>query len=48
MSHPIVKSNMGVIYVDTKLPDNRIRVLKPQQEILEGNDESEELYEKAA
>ena len=30
------------------MPDNRIRVLKPQQEILEENDESEKLYEKAA
>ena len=48
MSHPIVKSNMGVIYVDTNLSDNRIRVLKPQQEILEENDDSEEIYEKAA
>ena len=39
---------MGVIYVDTNMPDNRIRVLKPQQEILEKNDESEEIYEKTA
>ena len=38
---------MGVIYVDTNMPDNKIRVLKPQQEILEKNDESEEIYEKA-
>ena len=48
VSVPIVKSNMGVIYVYTTLPDNRIGVLKSQQEIVEENDKSEEIYEKVA
>lgn len=48
MSHPIVKSNLGVIYVDTNLPDTRIRVLRPQKELAEETPDSEEIYEKAA
>ena len=47
MSHPIVKCNLGVVYIDTNSPENRVRILKPQKEITEENDDSEEIYEKA-
>ena len=36
MSHPIVRSNMGVIHVDRNLPDNRIRVLKASTRNIRG------------
>ena len=48
MSHPIVKSNLGVVYIDRNLPQNRVRILKPQNELLDENKDSEEIYEKAA
>ena len=48
MSHPIVKCNLGVIHVDTNLPENRVRFFRPLKEITEETDDSEEIYEKAA
>ena len=48
MSHPIVKCNLGVIHVDTNLPENRVHVFRPLKEITEETDDSEEIYEKAA
>ena len=45
MSHPIVKCNLGVIYVDTNLPENRVHVFRPLKEITEDTDDSEEIYE---
>ena len=48
MSHPIVKYNLGVIYVDINLPENRVHVFRPLKEITEETDDSEEIYEKAA
>ncbi len=47
-SHPIVKSNMSVTYIDTNLPNDRVRVMKPSSEVQNQDDTTEELFEPSA
>ncbi len=47
-SHPIVKSNMSVIYIDTNLPNDRVRVMKPSSDVHNQEDDAEELFEPSA
>ena len=44
-SNAICNSNMGVIYVDTNMPNDKVQILKPQDIVAEDNKESEEIYE---
>ena len=43
--HAICNSNIGVIYVDTNMPNCRVEILKPQDIVAGDNKESEKIYD---
>ena len=46
-SHAICRSNTGVIFIDTNIPNDWVRVLRPHNIVAEEDKESEEIYEPA-